>query len=280
MKCYTAWLRDYLPAGYDASPEYIADRLTASCAVAEGISDPFEHLDVVTTAVLREAEAIEGSKKLYRCVVETRDGEERVVCGAPNTPKAVGRLVAYAPPGARLPFFTVGEREIMGVVSRGVLCSELELGLSADHGGILLLESEEWKAGATLVNMRPQRGEAVIEFETTPNRPDTLSQLGLARQLAADYLLVVTVRDYGLRPKGSRSLYHGHIIADAELFDGAKAKADSRVFWSPEISTDYPKGHRPLGQIEGGLPKMREELDRRFAATLVKKFRYHKVKNE
>jgi phenylalanyl-tRNA synthetase beta chain len=185
MKCYTAWLRDFLPESYDATPRQIADKLTASCAVAEGSRDPYIHLDGVSVGCLREAEPIEGSRKLYRCRVATRDGEVEVVCGAPNTAAAVDRRVVYAPPGTRLPFFTVGEREIMGVPSRGVLCSELELGLSADHGGILVLDSATWPVGAALENLRPERGEAVIEFETTPNRPDTLSHLGLARQLAA-----------------------------------------------------------------------------------------------
>jgi len=131
-----------------------------------------------------------------------------------------------------------------------------------------------------LDDVKTVEASAVVGYQKAHPQWAAMPQTELARRLGADYLLVVTVRDYSLRPKGSRSLYHGHITADAELFDGTKSQDAARVFWSPEISADYPEGDWPLTRIEGGLEKMREELDKRFAQTLVRKFRHYKVKNE
>jgi len=184
VKCYTTWLADYLPNSFDRTPEQIADDLTASCAVSEGFIIAFEHLRKITASRVLEVEPLPRSKKLYRCLVEVVGGRVEVVAGAPDTAEAAGRLVPYVPPGTRLPLLTVGEREILGVLSRGMLASSLELGLSADHSGIRLLDEDEWRPGESLARLAPDDG-AVIDFETTPNRPDSLSHLGLARQLAA-----------------------------------------------------------------------------------------------
>ena len=103
----------------------------------------------------------------------------------------------------------------------------------------------------------------------------------LASTFGADYLLVVTVRDYGLRLPGSTNLYHARLTGDAELFDAAKPLTTSRVLWSPEISVAYPDDDRPLtraGSSEVG--KLRREIETRFAVALVNKFRTHHVKTK
>ena len=141
-----------------------------------------------------------------------------------------------------------------------------------------MIISEELKRH--LSDVETVEASKIVTFQKTHPQWSAMPQTELARRLDANYLLLVTVRDYRLRPTGSSSLYHGHITADVEVFDGARPKSKSRVFWSPEISADYPKGDWPLGRIEGGLEKMRYELDRKFAETLVRKFRYHKVKDE
>ena len=105
------------------------------------------------------------------------------MCGAPNT--AVGLRAAFAPPGARLP----GGREIAvakirGVESQGMLCSERELGLGDEHeAGVLALDADA-PLGADLVE-HLGLDDRVLEIEITPNRPDCLSVLGVARELAA-----------------------------------------------------------------------------------------------
>src|SRR5262249_58674560 len=103
--------------------------------------------------------------------------------GAPTT--RAGARAAFAPPGASLPGLgPVGAKKIHGVESQGILCSERELGLGEEHEAGLLLFDGDATVGADLVQ---QLGldDHVLEIEITPNRPDCLSVLGVARQLAA-----------------------------------------------------------------------------------------------
>ena len=181
MKLNTEWLRDYV--ALDAKPAEIARALTESCAVAEAVYDPYAHLAKVLVARLVSAEPLCGSDKLFRCNVNFGEGTAVVIAGAPNTPSCIGKLTAYVPPDTVLPFGTVTERELFGVTSAGMLASGLELGLSADHTGLLVLE--KGKIGQPLAGLFDLPETAVIDLETTPNRPDTLSHLGLARQLSA-----------------------------------------------------------------------------------------------
>src|SRR3989449_8857010 len=139
--------------------------------------------------VAGEIEAIErelGESRGHRlllCRVSTGRDRYSVVCGAPNT--KVGARAPFAPPGAVLP----GERKIAaakihGVESQGMLCSERELGLGEEHGGGLLLLDDGTPPGADLVATLGL-DDHVLEVEITPNRPDCLSVLGIARELAA-----------------------------------------------------------------------------------------------
>src|SRR5438445_382104 len=139
--------------------------------------------------VAGEIEAIErelGESRGHRlllCRVSTGRDRYSVVCGAPNT--KVGARAPFAPPGAVLP----GERKIAaakihGVESQGMLCSERELGLGEEHEAGLLLLDDGVRPGADLIATLGL-DDHVLEVEITPNRPDCLSVLGIARELAA-----------------------------------------------------------------------------------------------
>lgn len=136
----------------------------------------------VVVAEIVELEPIAGSEHLVRAVAS--DGERRVqvVCGAPNA--QVGLRSALALPGANLPGagLTVGAREVMGVLSNGVLASPRELGIF-DYGGGIVVVGSDAPLGAELAALWP--AESVIELELTPNRGDAFSVLGVARELAA-----------------------------------------------------------------------------------------------
>src|SRR5213594_2425297 len=138
--------------------------------------------------VAGEIEAIErelGESRGHRlllCRVSTGRDRYSVVCGAPNT--KVGARAPFAPPGAVLP----GERriaaaKIYGVESQGMLCSERELGLGEEHDAGIV-EVADARPGADLVAALGL-DDHVLEVEVTPNRPDCLSVLGIARELAA-----------------------------------------------------------------------------------------------
>ncbi len=111
-----------------------------------------------------------------------------VVCGAPNVPPP-GGLVVLAPLGAHLPAKNVRieRRDIGGVASEGMLCSEAELGIG-DHGeGILTLPDALAAPGTPLATAIPATNDVIFEINLTPNRPDGLGHHGLAREAAALY---------------------------------------------------------------------------------------------
>src|SRR5690606_35888883 len=118
------------------------------------------------------------------CQVDDGSGTPRqIVCGAKNY--QVGDKVPLALPGCVLDAgdgktFEIREGKLRGVDSLGMMCSAKEIGLAADADGLLILPSD-LKPGTPLSEVYP----AVFELEITPNRPDCLSHLGVARELAA-----------------------------------------------------------------------------------------------
>ncbi|HLM17663.1 MAG TPA: phenylalanine--tRNA ligase subunit beta, partial [Acidimicrobiia bacterium] len=130
------------------------------------------------------------NKPLTLVDISTGDGMARVVCGAPNV--VAGMVVPYAPPGATLPGrgggrFTLERRKLAGEMSDGMLCSAKELGLGEDHSGILGL------APATELgrDVREVLGldDVIFDLAITPNRPDAMCIVGVARELAAHFSL-------------------------------------------------------------------------------------------
>lgn len=117
-----------------------------------------------------------------------------VVCGAPNV--AAGQLVPVALDGAQLPNGTkIRRSKIRGVVSNGMICSEIELGLGDDANGIMVLDGKH--VPGTLASEVLGASDTIFEIEITPNRPDHLSHLGVAREIAALYETAVR---YPFRP--------------------------------------------------------------------------------
>lgn len=111
------------------------------------------------------------------------DAVRTVVCGAPNVPEP-GGLVAFAPLGSTLPGnFEIAPREIRGVGSEGMICAEDELGIGPDGDGILILP-DAWSPGDRLIDRVPGIVDTIYELGITPNRPDALGHIGVARDLA------------------------------------------------------------------------------------------------
>lgn len=112
-----------------------------------------------------------------------------VVCGAQNVPEPGARaLVCYAPVGAQVldrtgALVTLTEKAVAGVSSAGMLCAEDELGLGSSHEGLLLVEGG--RPGQSLLDWEPRLEDWIIELSVTPNRPDALGHLGVARDVAA-----------------------------------------------------------------------------------------------
>ncbi len=129
--------------------------------------------------------------RLRLCRVNIGEGEpSEIVCGAPNV--AAGQCVPVALPGIQLPNgVTIRKSKIRGIVSNGMICSEIELGLGQDAAGIIVLDGE-YAPGTPFEEALPPPDE-VFEVEVTPNRPDLLSIFGIAREVAALYRMPLEV---------------------------------------------------------------------------------------
>jgi phenylalanyl-tRNA synthetase beta chain len=181
-----SWLRDYVEL--DVPLAELVERLTVSATqvarvIHRGVPDVDGNLGLYRVGRVVEAGKHPNADRLQLCRVDVGETEPRqIVCGAWNF--GAGATVAVALPGAVLPD---GQRleqaRLRGQVSDGMILSERELELGADHTGILVLP-DQWEAGTPLTDALPL-AEHVLELETTPNRPDLLSVYGVAREAAA-----------------------------------------------------------------------------------------------
>jgi phenylalanyl-tRNA synthetase beta chain len=180
MKFTLSWLKDHLDT--DASVQQVVDAMTMAGLEVEHVDDPASKLAAFSVAKIVEAVQHPNADRLRVCQVETKDGRLEIVCGAPNA--RAGITVVYAPIGAYVPGLgvTLVEKPVRGVVSNGMLCSGSELEVASEADGIMELPD----ALAVGTPVAEALGlEAVIDFEVTPNRPDWLGVVGIARDLAA-----------------------------------------------------------------------------------------------
>jgi phenylalanyl-tRNA synthetase beta chain len=196
MKASYHWLKALLP-GLDLSPSALAERFTRAGVAVDAVSEyGAGTADIVVAAVVK-IEPHPKREKLRLVTVDRGGGvEQRVVCGAPNVPDP-GGLVCFAPLGTTLPAagMTLTPRDIGGVVSEGMLCSETELGLTgggkgaaADHEGdhgILILPAGTATPGTPLRVALPAVHDFILDIDVTANRPDCLGHVGLAREASA-----------------------------------------------------------------------------------------------
>jgi phenylalanyl-tRNA synthetase beta chain len=178
MRISLHWLEEFVPL--DVPVEKLVELLDMSGTKVEAVHPP-QDVGGVVVAEVTGIEDHPDADNLVLVDVRTDASEERVVCGARNF--AVGDRVPLAQVGARLGEMAVSERKIRGQVSRGMLCSGFELGISKDHSGILVLAADA-ELGS---DVRELLGldDTVLELELTPNRPDCMSMIGIAREVAA-----------------------------------------------------------------------------------------------
>ena len=175
MNVSLSWLNDHLDLA-GKSIEELDDLLTFSGIEVEGLQSMPEGLVV---AQISSSEPHPDADKLSVCQVDDGSGEPRqIVCGAKNY--QVGDKVPLALPGCQIaPDFKIKPTKMRGVESLGMLCSASELGLPDEVDGLLILP-EDLAPGTALGEVFPP----VFELEITPNRPDCLSHLGVARELS------------------------------------------------------------------------------------------------
>jgi len=180
MRLSLNWLKDFVDLTVPAAD--LADRLTLAGLEVEALEEVAPDFSGVVVARVTRVEPHPQADRLQ--VAEVEDGRSscRVVCGAPNL--RAGHLYPFASPGAVIS----GGRKIKpaklrGVASEGMLLAEDELGLSPDHLGLMEIP-QDLPLGRDLAQAL-NLADVVLEVAVTPNRPDCLSVLGLAREVAA-----------------------------------------------------------------------------------------------
>ncbi|WP_300667229.1 phenylalanine--tRNA ligase subunit beta [Desulfoluna sp.] len=178
MKFSLSWLNEYITLGMGV--DRLADGLTMAGLEVDSVTPLYDSLEGVVVARIVEAKPHPNADKLRLCQVDV-GAEERVgiVCGAPNA--AEGLVVPCALPGAVLPGgIKIKKGKIRGEKSGGMLCSARELQLATDASGLMELASD-------LVPGMPVKEalalkDSMVEIDLTPNRPDCLSVIGIARE--------------------------------------------------------------------------------------------------
>ena len=184
MKISRNWLKQYVRIY--ASAEELTRAITFLGFEVEGVVNtslpPLEH---VVVGEIKTRDKHPNADKLSVCTIDVgaaNGGVRTIVCGAPNCD--AGNRVPVALPGAVLPGdFKIKQSKIRGQQSDGMMCAADELGLGGDHSGLLILEPTA-PIGAKLNDVMPE-GDIVFDIEVTPNRPDALNHIGIARELAA-----------------------------------------------------------------------------------------------
>lgn len=187
MKISLNWLKDYV--ALEASVEELSRALTLlGLEVEQVIRTGAPSLDQVFVGEVLVRDKHPNADKLSVCSVDLgpAGGVKTIVCGAQNY--KVGDRVPVALAGAVLPGnFVIKQSKIRGQLSDGMMCSAKELGVAEDADGLLILDGRP--ALGTPINAVLPAGDVVFDLEITPNRPDCLSHLGIARELAAWFKL-------------------------------------------------------------------------------------------
>ncbi len=199
MKVSLSWLNEYVPVDMEAS--VLAEALTMAGLEVEAITDRYAYLSHVFVGRIFEVVPHPNSDNLKLCQVNVGDRVVSVVCGAPNVKK--GMTSPLAMPGTVFPNGSVLNKNVIrGILSEGMLCSEAELGLGVDKSGIMTL-GDGLIPGKTLVQAL-SISDMVFEIGLTPNRPDCLSIIGIAREAAAIQRTRLTLPEVSLSDSGDR----------------------------------------------------------------------------
>lgn len=175
------WLQDYVDIPWE--PEELAQRLTMAGLEVEGVTPLAPELNRVYVGKVLELEDHPNADTLKVCKVDVGEqGKFTIVCGAPNVQS--GQAVPVALVGAQLPGgLEIKSAKIRGVASEGMICSQMELGIGEDHGGIWVLP-DDLTPGAPLVDALGL-DDVILDISIYANRPDCMSMIGVAREVAA-----------------------------------------------------------------------------------------------
>ncbi len=184
MRAPLRWLADFV--AIDMPTDELAHRLTMSGLKVESIDRMGDDWrDVHIGKVIELTPHPRSNKPLWVARVDLGDRQVTIVTGAQNVRLGdavpvvlVGGLLPHGPDGGSM---RIERKPMAGIDSDGMLASQRELGISDEHSGIFRLPPDA-PVGALLTSIM---GGDVLDIETNPNRPDTLSMIGIAREVAA-----------------------------------------------------------------------------------------------
>ena len=182
MRIPLSWIKEYVPV--KLPPKELARKLTLAGVEVKGIETP-PRWENVFVGQITELLPHPNADRLKIAVVNLGFERLEIVCGAPNVEP--GDKVPVAKPGAKIFDPRTGREselrpaEIRGVLSAGMICSERELGISESHEGAMILPPDA-PVGAPLAQYLE---DAIFDLDITPNRPDLLSVVGIAREISA-----------------------------------------------------------------------------------------------
>lgn len=255
MRVPLSWLKDFVDLPANVTAEMLSERITEAGLEVGGIEyigvpqgapqagmvlPPSDHLvwdrDKIVLGYIHEVKPHPDADRLVLAMVEHGTGEiEQIVTGAPNLfpYKGQGTLTPPIPcpiaregaevydghadePGKRM---ILKERKIRGIPNRHMVCSEMELGISQEHEGVLLLDYAEYQHYAAGTPLQDVLGDVILDVELTPNLARNFNILGVAREVAALYKLPLREPDYSL-PALEGDDIHQHVrieIREPEL---------------------------------------------------------------
>jgi phenylalanyl-tRNA synthetase beta chain len=182
MKISLSWINEFVDLKGISTNEIIS-QLTMSGLEVEDVVDQSSIYKKFIVGFVKETEKHPNADKLTICKVFDGKDDLQVICGASNV--SAGQKIVFAPIGTEIPNgnFVLKKAKIRGVESNGMICAEDELLLSDDHSGIMVLD-EKLEAGKPITEVL-NLNDVILEIAITPNRPDALSHIGVARDLAA-----------------------------------------------------------------------------------------------
>lgn len=238
MKVSLKWLGEYVAVPNDVKS--FCDRLDLTGTGVEGVEQAGAAFKNVVTAQVVQKEPHPDSDHMWVCKVDVgawnTDAQGnpeplQIVCGAQNF--EAGDHIVTALVGAELPGdVKIKKSKLRGVTSNGMNCSERELGLGDDHDGIMILP-EDAPIGVPFSEYA-QLSDTILDLEITPNRPDCLSMVGMAREVGAMYRTDVSLPEYEL--KEARNKPNVSELATVEIEDTSRcARYTARVIKNVKI---------------------------------------------
>ncbi len=211
MKFSEKWLREWVNPKVDSKE--LIEQLTMLGLEVDGHEPAAGAFSGVVVGEITAVHKHPDAEKLNVCQVDCGDGTLQIVCGAPNA--AVGLKAPLARIGAVLPGdFKIKQAKLRGVESHGMLCSEVELGLSQDGEGLMSLPP----ACANGTDLRAVLGldDVLIDVDLTPNRADCFCIAGIAREVATVNNAAVTAPDI----QSIEAVTDAKIDVDIQALDG------------------------------------------------------------